>query len=210
MDCRRPTVSQISAGLILSLTLVLYGCDSADGPAPVSADLPALSKGAHPVQTTGGGQYALTLLGETFPGTITFSAMQSGSESAKGRFRVTLDLGDGIPGVLEGGTLDFKGEVTCVSDDVANGRAWIGGIVTQNRSTQPFYRDAETTQVGKDIWFRVLDVGEGTDLPDRTTTAGFEGDGGIITSQEYCDAQIWPDGNARTHPITQGNVQVHQ
>jgi hypothetical protein len=43
---------------------------------------------------------------------------------------------------------------------------------------------------------------------DRTTFMGFEGGGGIITSEEYCDLQIWPDENARTSPVTQGDIQV--
>lgn len=209
MTYRYTRVPGIAAGLIIAITFLLAGCESPSEPVRDSAELHALSKGGPAVHTTGGGQYALTLLDETFTGEISFSAMQSGSGDARGHFRVTLDLGNGIPDVLEGGTLDFRGRVTCVSADIENGRAWIGGVVTQNRSTQPFYRDDETTQVGKDVWFRVLDVGEGSEATDRTTTVGFEGGGGIITSQEYCDAQIWPDENARTHPMTSGNIQVH-
>ena len=66
----------------------------------------------------------------------------------------------------------------------------------------------ERTQPGRDVWFRVLDSGEGQSEPDRTTFLGFEGDADIITSQEYCDLAIWPDDNARTSPVTEGNIQV--
>ncbi|NIU75387.1 MAG: hypothetical protein GWN71_17950, partial [Gammaproteobacteria bacterium] len=41
-------------------------------------------------------------------------------------------------------------------------------------------------QPGRDIWFRVVDYGEGENAtqPDRSTFVGFEGDAGIITSAE--------------------------
>ena len=89
-------------------------------------------------------------------------------------------------------------------------------MITQNLSTQPDFRDDEINQVGRDIWFRVVDYGEGANAaePDRTTFVGFEGGGGIITSQEYCDAQIWPGPpgeveDARTNAVVAGNIQVH-
>jgi hypothetical protein len=95
-----------------------------------------------------------------------------------------------------------------VAVDAGEGRAWIGGVVTQNNSTHPNFT-TEIHDVGRDIWFRVLDSGEGSsEAPDRATFVGFEGGGGIITSQEYCEAQIWPAGNARTVGQASGNIQV--
>jgi hypothetical protein len=32
--------------------------------------------------------------------------------------------------------------------------------------------------------------------------AGFE------SSEAYCAIQIWPDDNARTHPVTEGEIKV--
>ena len=67
----------------------------------------------------------------------------------------------------------------------------------------------DNNEVGDDIWFRVVDYGEGQDAQaDRSTFVGFEGNAGIITSREYCDAQIWPEGDARTGPVTDGDIQV--
>jgi hypothetical protein len=30
-----------------------------------------------------------------------------------------------------------------------------------------------------------------------------------VTSEEYCQLQIWPDGNARTWPVESGNIVIH-
>ena len=145
---------------------------------------------------TGGGHY---LIGGAIDVTFSLSAKQKDSGFATGQFRQSL--------VFQGLAVDFHGEVTCVSVDSVNHRAWIGGIVTQNNSEHPAFT-GDRNQPGRDVWFRVLDSGEGQADPDRTTFLGFEGSGGIITSEEYCAAAIWPDDNARTSPVTQGNIQV--
>lgn len=107
------------------------------------------------------------------------------------------------------GTVDFHGEVTCVSFDPVNNRAWIGGVVTQNESTDPAARTTRH-EVGDDVWFRVVDNGEGNAPPDRTTVFGFEpGPGGIITSAEYCARQLWTAGDVNTWVVTSGNIQVN-
>jgi len=145
---------------------------------------------------TGGGHY---LIAGFIDVKFSLSAKEKEDGTALGQFRQSLvfqDLG-----------IDFHGEVTCVTVDAENGRAWIGAIITQNNSEHPFYT-TERTQPGRDVWFRVLDSGEGQSEPDRTTFLGFEGDGDIITSEDYCDLAIWPDDNARTSPVTQGDIQV--
>ena len=45
--------------------------------------------------------------------------------------------------------------------------------------------------------------------PDRSTFMGFEGAAGFFTSEAYCLGQPWPEGDARTWPVTSGNIQVH-
>lgn len=136
--------------------------------------------------------------------TLELNAKKKEDKPAKGSFRQTL--------VFQGLLIDFVNEVTCITVDSANGRAWIGGIVTENNSDH----SAFTTQIhqpGKDVWFRVLDTGRHSAEPDRTTFLGFEGAAGIITSEEYCQAQIWPgppddEPNARTNALTEGKVKV--
>ena len=77
-----------------------------------------------------------------------------------------------------------------------------------NSELEPF-ASGEIYQPGKDIWFRVLDEGDEDEGPaDRTTFVGFEGGAGIITSAEYCEVRPWPDDNARTNPLVEGDLEV--
>ena len=108
---------------------------------------------------------------------------------------------------FQGLPIEFRGEVTCLSVDPENGRVWVGGVVTRNDSVHPGFT-TEIHEPGRDVWFRVLDTGRGADEADRTTFLGFEGGGGIITSEEYCDLQPWPDDNARTHPVIEGKIRL--
>ncbi len=91
--------------------------------------------------------------------------------------------------------------------DPERGRAWIGGVITRNNSTHPFWT-RDINEPGRDIWFRVVDHGEGSDADvDRTTFVGFEGNRGIITSEEYCEAQFW-DEESQPWAVVNGNLQV--
>ncbi|HET6604836.1 MAG TPA: hypothetical protein VFG21_11640 [Xanthomonadaceae bacterium] len=146
--------------------------------------------------STGGGHF---LVGGALDVTFAFSANQHADGGASGHSRHTVEL--------QGLAVDFSSQVICVSVDAAAGRAWIGAVITENRSEHPAFT-GERNQPGRDLWFRVLDSGEGQAEPDRSTFVGFEGDAGIITSEEYCDVQPWPDDNARTSPVTQGNIQT--
>jgi hypothetical protein len=150
---------------------------------------------AGPARATGGGHYALGALDIRF----SFSAVEAGGQFA-GRFHQSL--------TLNGELVEVHGRVTCVSVDGVNGRAWVGGVITDNRSEAEDFQTARH-QPGRDIWFRVLDSGEaGSAEPDRTTFLGFEGDAGFDTSVAYCAGQPWPDNNERTNAVTQGNIQV--
>ena len=126
----------------------------------------------------GGGHYLIGDLRVQFAmGTV---AHEDGS--ATGRFHHSTRL--------DGQRVEFHGEVTCLAVDPVNHRAWIGGIVTKNKSEHPDFQ-TPIHQPGRDIWFRVVDYGEGAEAPpDRTTFVGFEGGGGIITSLEYCERRM--------------------
>jgi hypothetical protein len=107
-----------------------------------------------------------------------------------------------------GFTVDFSGEVTCMAVDPVNHRAWIGGVVTENRSDDPNH-GLEIHQPGSDVWFRVVDYGEGAAAqPDRSSVYGFEGAAGVTTSAEYCALQLWPAGDVNTFELLEGNLQV--
>lgn len=146
--------------------------------------------------TTGGGHF---LVGGALDVRFSFSANQHPDGTASGHSRHEVELG--------GLAVDFSSEVICVTVDPQNRRAWVGAVITQNRSEHPSFTQ-ERNQPGRDLWFRVLDSGEGQIEPDRSTFVGFEGDAGIATSEEYCETMPWPDDNARTSPVTQGNIQV--
>jgi hypothetical protein len=148
----------------------------------------------------GAGQY---LLQNAFDVQFAFVALQLGNGRALGHFRHRTED--------ETGTIDFAGEVTCLAVDAANRRAWIGGVITANRSTSSNFTTLAIHQVGHDIWFRVLDNDQESDEPDRSTFVGFESDA-IPSSEAYCNMRIWPDVpviNARTWPVTSGNLAVH-
>jgi hypothetical protein len=80
-------------------------------------------------------------------------------------------------------------------------------VIVSNDSTDPAFT-TPIHQPGHDIWFRVLDNGEGHDPADRTTFVGFEGV--IPSSESYCQQRIWPEGDARTWPVTEGNLSIHR
>lgn len=130
-----------------------------------------------------------------------YNAIGRENGTASGRFFHSVVLG--------GQMIEFTGAVTCVTMDAENHRAWVGGVVTANNSEHPAFLEEEH-EVGRDIWFRVVDNGEGRNgVADRSTFVGFEGAAGIITSEEYCATQPWLDNDANTNPLVQGNIQVH-
>ena len=183
--------------------LVLVGLAALVGCAGESTTEPRLVQGAAvafqvAASASGGGQAQLpagfSLLN------FGFAANDRGDGSAVGQFRQHYESAGGI--------VDFHGTVTCVSFDAANNRAWIGGVVTQNNSTHPAMMGA-IHQPGRDVWFRVVDNGQGQDAnPDRTTVLGFEGAAGILTSAAYCATQPWAANDANTWAVVSGNIQV--
>jgi hypothetical protein len=142
-------------------------------------------------KVTGGGQF----VHPTF-GTVTFSfvAIRHADGRVTGQFQQHQPFFG----------FTYKGDVTCFAVDPVNHRAWVGGVLTQSNDPDP------VTEVGDDAWFRVLDTGHSSSEPDRSTFMGFEQPPpGIVTSEEYCQLKIWPDGNARTWPVVHGNIVIH-
>lgn len=143
---------------------------------------------------SGGGHY---LVAGSLDVQFAFSAVQHKDGTVGGSFHDSTN--DGL------GTVDFDADVTCLAVDHDLGRAWIGGVITANRSTSPDFTD-EVHQPGHDIWFRVLDSGQENNQQDRRTFVGFEG--AIPSSAVYCATRPWPPDNARTWPVTSGNITV--
>lgn len=138
-------------------------------------------------RATGGGSF---LFAGEIPMQFGFAAVRHADGSASGSFHHAYEFG--------GFRYQLWGTVTCVTFDAAEGHAWIGGVLTRIISDDP----APGVAPGDDAWFRVLDSPEG----DRSTAMGFVGD--IPSSEAYCADQPWPDNNARTHPVTEGQIRV--
>ena len=190
MRVPRSTVAVLLAGSV--------GCSPSDGPLEIEA--PSFSMSAHGGMVHGGGRYVIPVGGDDLHLYFSVSGRQTDGEAAEGTFHHRT--------VLFGQLIEFHGTFTCLAIDDEEGRAWIGGVITKNKSEREPYVSGEIFEPGRDIWFRVLDGGPASARGDRTTFVGFEGGAGIITSQEYCDQRPWPDDNARTNPVTRGNVTV--
>ena len=140
---------------------------------------------------TGGGQFVHPDFGSV---TLSFVAVRHLDGQVSGRFFQDQPFFG----------FSYAGDVTCFAVDQVNHRAWIGGVVTSSNDPDP------VTEVGDDVWFRVLDAGQERAEPDRSTFFGFEQPPpGIVTSEEYCQLRIWPDGNARAWPVERGNIVIH-
>ena len=185
------------SALSAAAVLLLAACDAP--PEPTSPDFHR-QRGVTG-SATGGGHFDAGV-----DVTFAFGAVQLNGFDAVGALFFTTELG--------GEKVEFHGRIICLGLDGENDRAWIGAVVTKNRSTHPSFT-GEIHQPGEDVWFRVVDYGEGrnAEQPDRTTFLGFKGAAGIDTSVDYCEAKIWPgppddEVDARTGPVTQGNLQV--
>ena len=188
-QCRR-----IASVVFVALTALAL---APDAPANPIANIQADDGGAGVVASATGGGHLL--IGGALDVKFSLSAVQQADGTAHGSFRHSVLFQDQL--------VEFHGDVTCVSVDADNHRAWIGGTIRRNNSEHADFT-TERTQPGRDIWFRVLDNEERGDEADRSTFVGFEGDADIITSLEYCATQPWPDDNARTSPLIQGNIEV--
>lgn len=140
---------------------------------------------------TGGGHF---LFGGTLDVQFDFGAVAKADGSAQGSFHQSY--------TQAGLTTTYWGTVTCLSVDTVNHRAWIGGVLTKVDSDDP----AVTRQPGEDVWFRVLDTGQGEDDADRSTVFGFVPL--FESSAAYCAGRPWPADNARTWPVVAGNISV--
>jgi len=170
MRVRRSVIGLILAGSLLGL------------PGTISANDEVAT-------VTGGGWF---LYAGSIPMQFSFSAVQHADGSVSGSFHHSYTA-DGL-------SYSYWGRLTCLAIDAADGRAWIGGVLTQVATDDP----TVTTAAGDDAWFRVLDGGP---AGDRSTAMGFVG--AIPSSAAYCAMQPWPDDNARTHPVTSGQIKLH-
>ena len=185
------TAKRVSTGMLAAMALAC-GPTAPDGArSGLESNGQDLSKTGIEEKVTGEGQFVHPVFGTV---TFSFSAKRDRDGLVSGRlYQNQHDLG-----------FEYGGAVTCFAVDEVNHRAWIGGVLTSSNDPDP------VTEVGDDVWFRVLDLGKGSTEPDRSTFFGFDqGIPPFDTSENYCAAQPWPDGNARTWPVVTGNIKIH-
>ena len=183
-----------------AVVVVLSACDASQAPT-APAPSPLFSAGSRVTgHANGSGTFNIGAPGADIA--FDLNALLRADGSASGSVHYITDLTDfGLA------TIEIRFDVTCVAIDAGLGRAWIGGVVTENNSTNELYATDPKRQVGRDVWFRVQDNGNGgSGTLDRSTQLGFEGSAGFITSAEYCAARPWLA--PPPHPVTTGNISV--
>lgn len=194
------SVPRVLAAFVVIPIVTAVGCEvsTVSDPSPrPGVRLSASGENGIVLNSSGGGHY---LLQNTFDVQFAYTAKRLANGTTQGKFHESL--------LVDGETVAFSGDVICMALDPVNHRAWIGAVITKNNSTHPDFQEWYH-QPGEDVWFRVVDYGEGSAAPpDRKTFMGFENTPGIPTSEIYCQLQIWPADDARTWPVTEGNIQV--
>ena len=185
-----------------SLLVMLAACSTQEEPT-VPRVFPKTANGSEGVvySASGGGIVDLSAVVGASNAHFAFTAIQKGDGTAHGRFHQRRER--------NGLVVDFSGDVTCLTVDPVRHRARIGGVITENNSTDPAFR-TENHEVGDDVWFRVADGGEGGDAVDASTTYGFKPTL-VNTSAEYCalpfDGLPWWNP-ATTFSLESGNIQI--
>ena len=186
--------------LVASL-LVLTACNS--GSEPVAPEISLNQGNGVEIHAQGAGFVDLTSAGAGLA-KFQFVAHRKANGSVEGHFYQSRSTA--------AGTVDFAGVVTCLTTDQAfPGRARIGGVVTENNSTNPGVL-TENHEVGDDVWFRVQDGSVAADGLDRSTTYGFKPTL-VETSEQYCALAFdgLPQWNpASIFPLSSGTIRVKQ
>ena len=187
------------------LFLTFAACSSVSEPSPpVSTTATTLNVGNGVViHAMGAGVVDLSAAGAG-DADFQFVAKRQADGTVLGHFRQTR-----MRGAL---VVDIAGRVTCVTTDPAfPGRARIGGIITENNSTDPAFLTINH-EVGDDAWFRVQDGGNGGAAVDASTTIGFKPTL-VNTSAEYCalpfEGLPWWNP-ASIFPLKHGTIAVKQ
>jgi hypothetical protein len=184
------------------LPLIVAACTSQSEPlAPRAPKLSLDASQAVVSSASGGGIVGFSAIAGASDGHFTFNAYVTGDGRAHGRFHQRRERA--------GLVVEFSGDVTCLTIDPVLKRARIGGVVTENNSTDPAFL-TENHEVGDDVWFRVQEGGEGRDAVDASTTYGFKPTL-VNTSAEYCALAFTglPAWNpASIYPLVAGNIQV--
>ena len=141
-------------------------------------------------QVMGSGHVMRNLTGEDELSTFSYSAVARADGTAEGEYQYNFRAAGFF----------IHGTVTCAS--VSGNAGWVGGVIDSIVSPDP----ADQSLVGTEIWWRVIDNGEGANQPaDQTTSLLFAVPGLPITAESWCRNQ---DVRGVLRDVLSGNIQV--
>ena len=191
-----------SSLLVLAIVGVVSACDAPLPTTEVSLRVGNAGNGVV-IHAMGAGVVDLSSGGGT-DADFEFVAHRRADGTVTGHWRQSRMRGDVL--------VEFAGIVTCVTTDPAfPGRARIGGVVTENNSTDPAFLTINH-EIGDDAWFRVQDGEDGSGAVDASTTIGFKPTL-VDTSEQYCALPFTglPAWNpASIFPLRHGTIGVKQ
>ena len=183
-----------STGLILTGIAIWASCAVPVEPMgnTASAGIVKASGSASPVvaQIMGSGHVLRNLTGEDELTTFSYSAVARADGTAQGEYQYDFRAADFF----------IHGTVTCASK--SGNAGWVGGVIDGIVSGDP----ADQALVGTEIWWRVVDNGEGANtVADLTSSLLFAIPGLPITAESWCRNQ---DVRGVMRDVVNGNIQV--
>jgi len=167
--------------LLAASLLVLAGC-SVDSPVALSLhpSFAIIDPGDEIDKVTGSGHI---YLGDEYR-TFAFNA----KTQKDGRITGEWQMNDRLAGTIA------HGSVTCLGS--SGNQAWIGGVILSS---------SDASQVGNDVYWRVVDNGEGaTALPDEISEIPT-----LLPPGSAADACVNKPGTPALYQVVNGNIQFH-
>lgn len=181
-----------SLGLIMTSVAIAAGCtvpvESVENDDAITQTSAASS--AVVARVSGSGHVMRNLTGEDELTTFSYNATARADGTAHGKYQYHFRAADFF----------IHGTVTCAS--VAGNAGWVGGVIDKIVSGDP----VDQSLVGTEIWWRVVDNGEGSNAAaDLTTSLLFAVPGLPITAESWCRNQ---DVRGVMRDVLHGNIQV--
>ena len=180
-----------STGLIMA-GIALWAAGAVAVEPREKADSTGIAQASSPVvaRVMGSGHVMRNLTGEDELTTFSYNAVARADGTAHGEYEYHFRAADFF----------IHGTVTCAS--VSGNAGWVGGVIDSIVSGDP----ADQSLVGTEIWWRVVDNGEGAgQAADLTTSLLFAVPGLPITAESWCRNQ---DVRGVLRDVLNGNIQV--
>ena len=180
--------------LCFTLSLLLWGCATA--PTPDTAQSPATTREETPATRTIPPEKLAAQQAARKPKTV---AMTFGRGIAQAPVPLTFMVNvsvfenDSVEGSFSysatstSGSLDIEAQVQCTALDHDAGKAWVGGKLTRNGSTDPRY----TAEIGSDVWIHLLD--RNLDSLPPMVSAPTMRSATVRSAADFCKRRPWSD-----------------